>query len=211
MNYVRNMKWAACLGFIMNLWGVISGVEQSDQPDPQEKAILQKEPASVRIRPFDAHDYEAVAAIAEENVYWLNGSGKIKVLLQENFCQVYVCTMNEHVVGFIIFNRTEADPWTGEICYMAIKLPYRHYGCGYLLLKKALHELEKIGVERICLCVRADNERAIHFYHSCGFGIITSDDDQELPHWIKMCRFSKQSSHLDALYTLFNVLTPPTK
>jgi len=170
-------------------------------------AVTEQMAPAVSVRPFEESDYDAVVALAEENAYWLNGSGYIAELLRSQQCQVYVCTIEDVIAGFIIFDfAIHNESVTGNIRYMAVKQRFRQSGCGRLLLMKAMQILDDHHPDMICLSVRSDNERAIRFYQSMGFGFFIMENQQ--PNWTCMCRLGKNAPQFAALGKMFHELLP---
>jgi ribosomal protein S18 acetylase RimI-like enzyme len=196
---IRNLLVASLLGMMSSSASQEVSFAQSTQTQFQQ---------TIYIRPFEPSDYEAVVALAEENSYWLNGSAYIAELLRSQKCQIYVGMAEDMIIGFIIFDITHVEQRVGNIQYMAVKHRFRQSGCGRLLLRAALQALEEHHVEMVCLSVRSDNERAIRFYQSLGFGFMTSEDEQQQPSWTRMCRLGKNALPFVALTQMFHELLP---
>jgi ribosomal protein S18 acetylase RimI-like enzyme len=206
----KSVVWALYVSCIVGFWGAICASEVLHH-EPQAPVVDQEQHSSVCIRPFVMGDYDAVIAIAEESKYWLNGSGVVAELLRAQHCQAYVCIVDDVIAGFIIFDITVTNEFTndqvvGGIRYMAVKRCFQSSGCGRLLAENAVQILEDQHAEAICLSVKSDNERAIRFYQSLGFGFMVSEDDGQQQ--IKMCRLGKNAMQFVALNRIFDELMP---
>jgi len=71
-----------------------------------------------------------------------------------------------YIVGDRVMNRRMA---VGHIKNLAVHEEYRGQGVGRALLGRGIDVLTEQGVEALKLEVRAENERALELYHSCGF------------------------------------------
>ena len=74
----------------------------------------------------------------------------------------------DHVIGFVGYGNREEEPSDmGEVFSLYVLKEYYGKGVGKRLMEAALIELKEYP--QICLWVLKENERAIRFYHKCGF------------------------------------------
>lgn len=90
----------------------------------------------------------------------------------------------DHLVGFSVLETNPVvgdatDGPTGSVGLVGVVPAWRGRGLGRELLRWAVNELRRRGIDRIDLNVEADNERATRLYRSHGFRPAV-----EWPHWV---------------------------
>jgi GNAT superfamily N-acetyltransferase len=108
-----------------------------------------------------------------------NGPEEMKKRLQEyveDECfLIPAVVINDKIVGYALAQITAYPPFfkTDTLCeirHMFIKEPFRNKKHGTRLLEYIKSWTHEKGVRRMELLVAADNEQAIKFYRSLGFG-----------------------------------------
>ncbi|RJG23624.1 GNAT family N-acetyltransferase [Paenibacillus thiaminolyticus] len=88
--------------------------------------------------------------------------------INENYC-VFMFEDEDGLQGYIYVER-EPEFDEGRIEFIAVAPSARGRGIGAALLQRGLGYLfEDPRIEKITLCVRADNEQALHLYRRAGF------------------------------------------
>lgn len=95
----------------------------------------------------------------------------IEKFLNRNPNTCFVAINDKEIVGVIICGH---DGRRGYIYHTAVKPSERNRGIGKSLLKAAIEELEKDGINKVALVVFSKNELGNKFWESCGF---TSRED----------------------------------
>jgi len=167
------------------------------------------EPRMIVLRMYKKDDHQSIVAIIQESAYWLNGDrGALQQLENSENC-ILVCTINNHVVGFIIYTTYNNEMRLfGTIRYMAVTSTCRYSGLGRILLASALSHLESFHVETVDLSVRADNERAIQFYESFGFRKMLNENGPS--EWITMSCIYENFAPFAVLQSLANLAAAAT-
>jgi ribosomal protein S18 acetylase RimI-like enzyme len=91
--------------------------------------------------------------------------------LQKNMPH-FVALMDDSVVGWCDISSFDRPVFAhAGILGMGIIAPHRDKGIGKALMNKTLEKARAIGLTRIELEVREENDRAIKLYEKCGFAV----------------------------------------
>jgi RimJ/RimL family protein N-acetyltransferase len=139
----------------------------------------------MRIREALLHDAMQIVAIKQEIItttsFFVSAPEEIpkdvqreKLRIEESKTKgnlILVAEVNEEVVGFLEFKRNPMQRLnhTGSFG-MGIQKEHRGVGIGTSMLAYLIAwALVQEGLEKICLGVLSNNERALHVYHKLGF------------------------------------------
>lgn len=135
---------------------------------------------AIRIVPFDEkRDTQFIIDMFKKHWYWLvegtefspeymlkyRASGMDYSKIGDT--TIYMLYEHRNPVGFVAYHLKSAK--VGELHFLAVDESYRSKGYGSMLLKYAMHELEKRGVDRITLLTRTNNLPAQVTYIKAGF------------------------------------------
>ena len=78
---------------------------------------------------------------------------------------------NGKFIGTSCFGKSRWEEYSGFGDIVSIYFLHEYIGKGFgkLLLEKVIHELNRLGYEKILLWVLEENHRARNFYERCGF------------------------------------------
>ncbi len=88
---------------------------------------------------------------------------------------IKVLRQNNTVAGFTTYY--QENFYNGEIQFVAVSKDFRRKGYGKLLTEYAVKDLFKMGVKKVSLCTRLNNEGARRIYEKVGFKEIHRDED----------------------------------
>ena len=131
---------------------------------------------NVSIRRMRPEDYDRALAL------WVTCDGVslrsvedsrtgIEGFLERNPKTCFVAESEDAVVGTVMAGN---DGRRGYLYHVAVGAPYRHRGVGTDLVRRALRELRRAGIQKSALVVCGDNPEGNGFWEHIGF---TTRDD----------------------------------
>lgn len=123
--------------------------------------------SDIRVRYGCIHDLDDIREI--ETLSFGNESyprDLLSYLLMEG--NTLIVEYNGRIVGYISYIYLGSK---AHILSIAIHPDYRGMGLGGILLREAIENMKRLGIRRVLLEVRVDNEAAIRLYSKAGFKI----------------------------------------
>lgn len=133
------------------------------------------------IRPLELDDLPAVFHLGEKlftsrltpNAYRIWDEYEVVEFFQGNSEFCFVAEMDEKVVGFLLGTTIEKShsSWTyGYLTWIGVAEVVKKTGIGKSLVRKFIAACEKKSVRILLIDTEAENEEAIGFFTSLGFG-----------------------------------------
>ena len=123
-----------------------------------------------------------------KNTHWVDFLEKNK---DGKIAECIVAEKNDKIVGVSIFGNsiTEKFPDDGEIISLYVIPELIGQNIGHMLFEEAQQAIKKRGYRNCITCTFAENIRAVRFYKSHGYEIVSQDEivkigTQELPYVI---------------------------
>ena len=123
-----------------------------------------------------------------KNTHWVDFLEKS---IDDKIAECIVAEKNNKIVGVSIFGKsiTEKYPDDGEIISLYVIPEFIGQNIGHVLFEEAQQTIKGQGYRNCITCTFAENIRAIRFYKSHGYEIVSQDEiikmgTQELPYVI---------------------------
>lgn len=140
--------------FLNNEYTLVKYSEQNEK-ESIEGTVCQREWEQAS----ELHDY------IFPDVYY-SGKEMLERLGHEN--KLFVEVRDGEVIGYCYAERQEDMKW-GYIHFLGVKEGYRRKGIGRKLITQGVDWASSSGVEKVSMCVEAENEMALELYASIGF------------------------------------------
>lgn len=121
---------------------------------------------SIRIRPLELQDVEALARIEQESFSMPWSAQDFADLLTREYCTYYVAEDAGEPVACAGYTNLCGE---ANIDNVVVAPSHRRRGIAGELLQKLIRDAESAGVEAFTLEVRVSNASAIHLYEKLGF------------------------------------------
>ncbi len=121
---------------------------------------------SIRIRPLELQDVEALARIEQESFSMPWSAQDFADLLTREYCTYYVAEDAGEPVACVGYTNLCGE---ANIDNVVVAPSHRRRGIAGELLQKLIRDAESAGVEAFTLEVRVSNASAIHLYEKLGF------------------------------------------
>jgi len=123
-----------------------------------------------------------------ESTHWVEFLEKS---INDNTATCIVAKKDNKIVGITVFGKsiTEKYPNDGEIISLYVTPESIGQGIGHVLFEKAEHFITKQGYNNCITCTFVENSKAIRFYKSHGYEIVSESEivtmgKQDLPYVI---------------------------
>jgi ribosomal protein S18 acetylase RimI-like enzyme len=127
---------------------------------------------AARVRPYAAHDFEAVSKLWREvfpdDPPWNRAEVAIPAKLAVQPDLLLVAIAGEQVLGTVMAGY---DGHRGWLYSVAVLEAHRRLGIGTMLIREAEMRLQRLGCAKINLQVRAANSDVAEFYKKLGYAI----------------------------------------
>ncbi|MEI4768171.1 N-acetyltransferase [Psychrobacillus sp. FJAT-51614] len=121
---------------------------------------------------YDSSYYDSFVKLHEQSfpsTYYSAGEVLSRI---NDYNYLWICKDNDKEIKGYVYVEADPEHREGTIEYISVSPEYRKQGVGTKLVSTALYHLFfKDLIRDITLCVRAENEKAVHLYKASGFQV----------------------------------------